>query len=357
MAAIAAASIWRIIDERDRASAAELRATEQRALAEKRSEQLLLERARTLARVDPTTALATLKLLPPASAVWPAAWGIAGQAQVAGASFGLRRHRDDIFALEFSPDGTSLASGGNDGLLQVHELATQRPRTLAQESSRIAALRWMNQGWLAYATEDALVTMELASGREHRLPVAASDLHAASAGQALRYLADGKLYQVDLALRTPRALTLARHVIGAGQGTLVSTGEQLVWVDAELGVEPLQPYTEPFLIAAVDDAGRHLVISNMQEVRQLERRDHALFVAFAPYDAPRYAVSVVVEHGGGGSTAAAPIARDILLRAMSPGLPPLSAYPASQRGRIETMLKELPLRDPATGAAPESSRA
>ncbi|MBK7535568.1 MAG: protein kinase [Myxococcales bacterium] len=276
VAAIAAASIWRIIDERDRASAAELRATEQRALAEKRSEQLLLERARTLARVDPTTALATLKLLPPASAVWPAAWGIAGQAQVAGASFGLRRHRDDIFALEFSPDGTSLASGGNDGLLQVHELATQRPRTLAQESSRIAALRWMNQGWLAYATEDALVTMELASGREHRLPVAASDLHAASAGQALRYLADGKLYQVDLALRTPRALTLARHVIGAGQGTLVSTGEQLVWVDAELGVEPLQPYTEPFLIAAVDDAGRHLVISNMQEVRQLERRDHAL---------------------------------------------------------------------------------
>jgi penicillin-binding protein 2 len=97
------------------------------------------------------------------------------------------------------------------------------------------------------------------------------------------------------------------------------------------------------------------VVSNDQ--LPWERRDHALFVAFAPYDAPRYAVSVVVEHGGGGSTAAAPIARDILLRAMSPGLPPLSAYPASQRGRIETMLKELPLRDPATGAAPESSRA
>jgi len=43
-----------------------------------------------------------------------------------------------------------------------------------------------------------------------------------------------------------------------------------------------------------------------------EDRDHALFVGFAPVDNPRYAVSVVVEHGGSGSKAAAPIARDIL---------------------------------------------
>jgi penicillin-binding protein 2 len=82
------------------------------------------------------------------------------------------------------------------------------------------------------------------------------------------------------------------------------------------------------------------------------RRDHALFVGYAPDVAPRYAISVVVEHGGGGSTAAAPIARDIILRAMSDGLPSLEAYPSSQRGRIETMLKELPLRDPVTGLTP-----
>ena len=43
-----------------------------------------------------------------------------------------------------------------------------------------------------------------------------------------------------------------------------------------------------------------------------KERDHALFVAFAPYDNPRFAVSVVVEHGGGGSSVAAPIARDAL---------------------------------------------
>jgi penicillin-binding protein 2 len=43
-----------------------------------------------------------------------------------------------------------------------------------------------------------------------------------------------------------------------------------------------------------------------------EFRPHALFVAFAPYDAPQYAVSVVVEHGNAGASAAAPMARDIM---------------------------------------------
>ncbi len=68
------------------------------------------------------------------------------------------------------------------------------------------------------------------------------------------------------------------------------------------------------------------------------RRDHALFVAFAPFDAPRYAVTVVVEHGGGGSTAAAPIARDIMLFAQQGGLPSEDVYPAEQRARISEYL-------------------
>ena len=42
-------------------------------------------------------------------------------------------------------------------------------------------------------------------------------------------------------------------------------------------------------------------------------RDHAVFVGYAPLRRPRYAVSVLVEHGGGGAAVAAPIARDILL--------------------------------------------
>lgn len=75
-----------------------------------------------------------------------------------------------------------------------------------------------------------------------------------------------------------------------------------------------------------------------------EERDHALFVGYAPFEAPRYAVSVVVEHGGGGSSAAAPVARDIMLFALRGELPPLDDYPAAARAQIEEMFAGLDLR-------------
>ncbi|MGR3761848.1 penicillin-binding protein 2 [Roseobacteraceae bacterium NS-SX3] len=72
-----------------------------------------------------------------------------------------------------------------------------------------------------------------------------------------------------------------------------------------------------------------------------ERRDHALFVCFAPYENPKFAVAVVVEHGGGGSKAAAPVARDVMLQALYDGTPPLEAYPKGDRARIEAQQKRL----------------
>lgn len=137
-------------------------------------------------------------------------------------------------------------------------------------------------------------------------------------------------------------------VMNAERGTAKSSrivDEAMVWA-GKTGTSQVRNIT-----AAERARG---VISNDQ--LPWNRRDHALFVGFAPFANPRYAVSVVVEHGGGGSTAAAPIARDAILRAMSDGLPPLSAYPSSQRNRIESMLEKLPLRD-SDGRAPEPSRA
>ncbi|MEC7965892.1 MAG: penicillin-binding transpeptidase domain-containing protein, partial [Pseudomonadota bacterium] len=72
-----------------------------------------------------------------------------------------------------------------------------------------------------------------------------------------------------------------------------------------------------------------------------ERRDHALFVNFAPYKDPKFAVAVVVEHGGGGSTAAAPIARDITLQALYDGEPPLEAYPKAARSKVKAQQERL----------------
>ncbi len=47
-----------------------------------------------------------------------------------------------------------------------------------------------------------------------------------------------------------------------------------------------------------------------------EYRPHALFVGYAPYDAPRYAVAVVVEHGNAGAATAGPVARDIMMETL-----------------------------------------
>ena len=87
-----------------------------------------------------------------------------------------------------------------------------------------------------------------------------------------------------------------------------------------------------------------------------EQRDHALFCGYGPHDNPKFAVSVIVEHGGSGSEAAAPIGRDLLMRAHYGTVPPLEAYPKEFHSKIAKEQKELQLRstDPS---GPERIRA
>jgi len=87
------------------------------------------------------------------------------------------------------------------------------------------------------------------------------------------------------------------------------------------------------------------------------RRDHALFVAYAPADKPRYAIATVVEHGGGGSTVASPIARDVMLRALYGPEPPLIAYPPALREEIQRQRTPPPEPPAAEGAQTPRGRA
>ncbi|PZN92899.1 MAG: penicillin-binding protein 2 [Alphaproteobacteria bacterium] len=71
-----------------------------------------------------------------------------------------------------------------------------------------------------------------------------------------------------------------------------------------------------------------------------KQRDHALFVAFAPTEQPRYAVSVIIEHGIAGGRYAAPIARDVLTFMYDPEralkvLGPIEAQLAAERAAAE----------------------
>ena len=69
-------------------------------------------------------------------------------------------------------------------------------------------------------------------------------------------------------------------------------------------------------------------------------RDHGLFIFFAPYDNPRYAGAVVIEHGG-GSGSAYPIARDVMTYLFDPakGLEALSALEAGWGGTAQQRLE------------------
>jgi penicillin-binding protein 2 len=77
-------------------------------------------------------------------------------------------------------------------------------------------------------------------------------------------------------------------------------------------------------------------------------RDHAWFIAFAPIDEPRYALSVLVEHGGFGAQAAAPKAREIMRTVLlkDPEIIKLVQKPAP--------LPDLPSEAPDEGAVPEA---
>ena len=68
-------------------------------------------------------------------------------------------------------------------------------------------------------------------------------------------------------------------------------------------------------IKRITEEERELDLKN--EDRPYEDRDHALFVAFAPYKYPRYAISVLIEHGGSGSSEAAPIAKKLIKKVLN----------------------------------------
>lgn len=92
-------------------------------------------------------------------------------------------------------------------------------------------------------------------------------------------------------------------------GTARSSG------DLGLGGPRLAGKTGTAQVRRISAAERASGILKGEEIdRRL--RDHALFVAYAPADDPKYAIGVVVEHGEGGSRTAAPVARDILAHAL-----------------------------------------
>lgn len=103
----------------------------------------------------------------------------------------------------------------------------------------------------------------------------------------------------------------------AGMYGVTSEAGGTAWSSGDLGLggPRLAGKTGTAQVRRITEEERRTgVLKGDQIARKL--RDHALFVCYAPADDPKYAAAVVVEHGEGGSSAAAPVARDIMATAI-----------------------------------------
>ena len=137
--------------------------------------------------------------------------------------------------------------------------------------------------------------------------------------------ARGKSYKPRLLIGTENALTRETTWIDPSEQPGIDNVDPAHWQvvhDAMVGVtnDPRGSGRASMLGAAFQVAGKTgtaQVVNIAQDERYDEKeiderlRDHGLFVAYAPVEAPRIAVGVVIENGGGGSRAAAPVARKI----------------------------------------------
>ena len=78
---------------------------------------------------------------------------------------------------------------------------------------------------------------------------------------------------------------------------------------------------------------------DVEKVKE-RNQDHGLFIAFAPADKPRIAIAVIVENGGGGSTSAAPVARQVLDAYLLPQLAAEAELKGNEADKTEVTLGE-----------------
>lgn len=107
-------------------------------------------------------------------------------------------------------------------------------------------------------------------------------------------------------------------------------------------------------IRVAGKTGTAQVVRNQENRANADARefqDHALFVAFAPVEKPKIAVAVIVEHGGHGGSAAAPVAKAILAKYF--GLDDLAAPPAKKEEKPAVAQPPVDAEKPPSELPPE----
>lgn len=118
-----------------------------------------------------------------------------------------------------------------------------------------------------------------------------------------------------LPVKTPASLNVSERAILAAQNGMNAVSNEIGGTAyrsriSEPGLE-LAGKTGTAQVRRISRAERLAGVVRNEDL-EWRQRDHALFVCYAPVHEPRYAMSVIIEHGGSGSGAAAPVARDIM---------------------------------------------
>ncbi len=209
---------------------------------------------------------------------------------------GIQRIRDMAVRL-----GLGLATGINlpdekSGIIPSHEWKLRTKGTVWTPGETLVA--GIGQGYvLTTPIQLAVMTARIANGKKAIVPSLLSQANENKlnflplniSSTALSVIRRGMLKVMHGAFGTAKKYKLSKEYGGMAGKTGTVQVRRISMAQREKGI-----------------------IKNID--RPWEERDHALFVAYAPIENPRYAISIVVEHGGSGSSTAAPIARDILAK-------------------------------------------
>tara|TARA_B100001123_G_scaffold284584_1_gene317135 strand:- start:4495 stop:6468 length:1974 start_codon:yes stop_codon:yes gene_type:complete len=122
---------------------------------------------------------------------------------------------------------------------------------------------------------------------------------------------DHSLYSLEKLYRNPENVKLVLEALYAATNEPMGTSYRSRHTKSEY---IYAGKTGTSQIRAITAEEREAKIKN--EDRPYKQRDHALFTAYAPYKNPRYAFSIIIEHGGSGSSGAAPIAKKLIKKVL-----------------------------------------
>jgi penicillin-binding protein 2 len=123
-------------------------------------------------------------------------------------------------------------------------------------------------------------------------------------------LASGKLLQPRLLMAAPRK-PIPDLSVDAEHLEIIREGMTRVVNGQGTAVASKLPLDGVLMAGKTGTAQVYKLVSRGHQ-GNWKLRDHALFIAFAPADKPRYAIGCIIEHGGFGASAAAPVVRDTM---------------------------------------------